>query len=721
MVILQTGFPTHIYKFLALVTIVLFSLNRGQAQTPATPPASSTPQASASATPAAQEATAMSGGLAPAAAPPLEKRQPVSIPQFEKPPVIDGVLNEDVWKNAAVLKDFYQVRPGDNIAPSQPTELMIGYDSKFLYVAFRAHGEAGKVRATVAKRDAVQDDDHVRLYLDTFNDQRRAYVFIFNPLGVQQDGIYTEGGSEDYTIDVVMESKGVVVEQGYVVEAAIPFKSLRYESGAKRPWGIHAQRRIKNNNNELTSWMPISREKSGFLNQGGQIVGFEGIPAQRTLEIIPSLTLSETGNRLRTIPRSVVNANPTLIDPGRFSNQPVNFDPGLTAKMGITSTVTLDLAINPDFAQVEADQLVVTANQRFPTFFPEKRPFFLEGKEIFQTPLSAVDTRAIVDPDLAVKLSGKRGRNTFGLLLASDNAPGNFSEEERTDPGIRPGIEKFLDKNAYIGILRLKRDVGKENNLGLLFTSYNFIERHNQLGGIDGRFRTNPQTVITFQALATSSRRFFFNPDEGRNTFRTGNGFGYSYSFEKRARNLTFNVIGEGRTGDYRADVGFTRRVNTNLNAASFRYESDPNPKARLISFGSAGSAHLQYDWQGRSQGSGAEGRVFANFSQQTFLNAGFSRSFERLFEEEFGVRRAPGRLGEFAGDDPERSSNGNSYFVEAGTTPSEKYSFYIYANYITGAFDLDFGAGPRFPRVSPQALADPGRCSTPAPATSCF
>src|SRR5215213_8209156 len=418
----QRVFANLACRFLALLIVVTFSSRAalGQEQ--------SSVAAEVSPTPTTQEPLA--AGSRAALALPEEKRGAAPVHRFDKPPTIDGVLDDEVWKSAAVLKDFYQVRPGDNIAPSEPTEVLLGYDAKFLYVAFRARSAGRRVRATVAKRDAVQEEDHVRLYLDTFDDRRRAYIFIFNPLGVQQDGIYTEGVGEDYTIDVVMESKGVVTEQGYTVEAAIPFKSLRYKSGAKQPWGVHVQRRIKNVNNELTSWMPIARGQSGFLNQEGHIAGLEGILAQRTLEIIPSLTVS------------------------------------------------VDLALNPDFAQVEADQLVVTANQRFPIFYPEKRPFFLEGKEIFSTPLNAVNTRAIVDPDLAVKLSGKHGRNSFGILLASDNAPGNFSEEERTDPGIRPGIEKFLDKNAYIGVLRLKRDIGKESNLGLLFTSYNFIERH---------------------------------------------------------------------------------------------------------------------------------------------------------------------------------------------------------------------------------------------------
>ena len=160
---------------------------------------------------------------------PPEKAAPLRAARFATPPVIDGKMDEAVWQQAAVFKDFVQIRPGDNIAPTQPTEVYIGFDAKTLYLAFRAHEEPGKVRATVAKRDQVFSDDFVGVYLDTFNDQRRAYEFIFNPLGIQADATYTEAGgdNEDFSVDVVMESKGAVDAQGYTVEAAIPFKSLR--------------------------------------------------------------------------------------------------------------------------------------------------------------------------------------------------------------------------------------------------------------------------------------------------------------------------------------------------------------------------------------------------------------------------------------------------------------------------------------------------------------
>ncbi len=274
---------------------------------------------------------------------PPEKASPVRVAKFEAAPVIDGKLDDEVWKQAVVLKDFYQVQPGDNIAPSKPTEVLLGYDAKFLYLAYRAFDEPDKVRATVAKRDAIFDDDYVGLFFDTFNDQRKAYEMNFNPLGIQADGVLTEGSGEDFSVDVVVESKGMVGPEGYTVEVAIPFKSLRYEAGKDKLWGVHFYRRIKRFNNELSMWMPLSRDKTSWLAQAGHITGLEGLSTERTLEIIPSLTLSETGKRVATydtLPAGVV-------DQGRMVNEPVKFDPGLTMKYGITPTVTLDLALEP--------------------------------------------------------------------------------------------------------------------------------------------------------------------------------------------------------------------------------------------------------------------------------------------------------------------------------------------------------------------------------------
>jgi uncharacterized protein DUF5916/cellulose/xylan binding protein with CBM9 domain len=684
---------------------------------------SSSPASGQSAQPAIRASDGVKDSSKPAAAPssvevPPEKAKPLIIPRFAKPPVIDGKLDDDVWKTAAVLGDFYQTQPGDNIAPSYPTHVLLGYDSKSFYIAFRVKDEPDKVRVTVSKRDEIWDGDTVHVVLDTFNDKRKAYILGFNPLGIQADGIFTEGKGDDLSLDIVMESKGALTEDGYVVEVAIPFKSLRYEAGKGKLWGFNAVRRIKRLDNESDSWMPVSRDKSGVLNQQGYVTGLDGISTERTLEIIPTLTFSESGRRVRTLSVAAVNADPSLQYPGRFVNKPIKADPGLNVKFGISPTVTLDFALNPDFAQVEADQPVVVANQRFPIFFSEKRPFFLEGADIFQTPLQAVHTRAIIDPDYAMKLSGKRGRNSFGVLLASDNAPGDFTEEERNDPETFADISRFIDKNAYVGILRYKRDVGKESTLGLIATTYNFIEKHNQLAGLDGRFRLDEKTTVSFQVLGTTSRRFFFSPELNDSVYRTGNAAGYSWNFDRFGRNFGYQIQGQGRTRDYRADVGFTRRTNTNYQGNFFRYNSDPKPKAKLISWRVIGGTDTNFDWQGRMQNFGGFTNIGFDLTKQTFFNIGYNQFYERLFEEEFGAKRTSTQEGAFIGDS-ERSTRGRAVSGFFGTNFSKKLSAFLFAGHRWNVFDFDFGAGPRFPRVSPAALADPDAPLDPGPANT--
>ena len=662
---------------------------------------------------------------------PPEKSQPVTIPRFDKPPIIDGKLDEEVWQKAAVLKDFYQIQPGDNVPPSKPTEVLIGFDSKFLYIAFKATDEPDKVRATVAKRDNIFNDDYVGFMLDTFNDKRKAFEIFFNPLGIQGDGIITEGRGEDFSVDLLMESKGIIHETGFNVEIAIPFKSLRFEAGKGKLWGAHFFRRIKRFENELDSWMPFSRSIDSQLSQAGHLTGLEDISVERTIELIPSLTVSQNS---RFVPSFAPMAR--AVDPGRIVNEPVTLDPGLTAKFIPSSGITVDLAINPDFAQVEADQIVVTANQRFPIFFPEKRPFFLEGIDIFQTPITAVHTRAIVDPDVAVKTTGKMGRNTFGLMVASDNGPGNLNADDRgalnacierraLDLSVVCNNERFVDKNAYIGVLRLKRDIGKENSIGMLATSYSFIDKHNEVVGADGRFRLDKQTTASFQLLGTTSRNFFFDPDDGVTRYRTGNGLGYSVDYNVSGRNWGWEIYGEGYTQDYRADVGFVDRTNSNFNYGQIRYNSDPDPKKKIISYHVHNFSHIDYDWQGRMYIWETETRAELQLQHNSYVGVWWEPGYERLFDHEFGATREAKPCNPFAvankctfyGESNERSSDKQHLSFYMGSNPSKKIQFNAQVTHRWGHFDLDLGNGDKYPRVSPAALLlgqdaplDPGR-----------
>ncbi len=665
--------------------------------------------------PASPSAGPVYGPDAPSSLP-IEKSEPTAIGAFETAPVIDGKLDEPIWEHAAVLRDYYQIQPGYNIAPTQKTELLVAKDAKNLYLAFKCYDtDPSGIRATIPKRDAIFDDDYVGAYLDTFHDQRRAYMVWFNPNGVQADGIFTEDRGEDYSFDLVMESKGEVGPEGWMVEVRIPFKSLRYEAGEGKVWGLQSFRRIKRVNNELDAWMPMSRSMSGTLNQEGQITGFVGIDTEHTLEMIPSIIFSQTSNE--------IPADPTLgfVDSRRILTKPIHTEMGLTMKYSITPTVTLDFAANPDFAQVEADQLVITANQRFPIFYEEKRPFFLEGIDTYQTQMNILNTRTIVDPDVAVKLTGKLGRNTFGMILASDNAPGNFSSEERTDPSVLPSILKYLDHNSYVGVLRLKRDIGEESSIGLIATSYSFIEDHNTVGSIDGRFKLNPKTIWDFQVVGTTSRQFFYDDTTRDNVYRTGNGFGYATSYDYTDKNFGYRVTAVGRTADYRANVGYTRRIDTNRDDVFLRWSNDPNPNKAFIGYRIINYGGVNYDWQGNLQNWDVESSVQFNFRRETNLGIGGYGGYERLFQSEFLPYVPASYPSGFSGTDPERSTYKKQIYTFFNSTPIRKLSVNSFIAFTNGSFDYDFGAGPNYPRVSPAALANPYAAYDPGPGNELY
>ena len=637
----------------------------------------------------------------------VSKKEPARIPRFSAPPIIDGQMNDGVWQDAAVFGDFLQTQPGDNIAPSSPMEVYMGYDAKHLYVAFKVTQPRDTLRATMKRRDDLGNEDFVGMYLDTFNDQQQAYFIFLNPYGIQTDGITTEGRGEDESVDLVMISKGQLTEDGYIVEAAIPFKSLRYEAGKDKKWGLHLFRRVRANNNELQSWMPNNRSMSGSLNQAGKITGLEDISTTRQLEINPSFTVSQTGRRSRF----TFDNNPA----GRFVNEGIKGEFGMTAKFSLTPTTTLDFAYNPDFAQVEADAPVSTANLRFPVFFSEKRPFFLERIEIFQSGLQVVNTRAIVDPDIAAKITGRSGKNTFGIMYASDNGTeGNLNEDQResllicrneraADPNNFElcDNERLLDKNAEIGVLRYKRDLGKQNNLGFMATTYNFVDKHNNTAGFDGRWRFDKKTVAEFQVVGTNTRGYFYDPNNDREDYRTGNGVGYRVWAERSGRNLYMNYLAQGRSPDYRADVGFTNRFDTNYAGSFVRYRTDQDAKKKIIFKEFWNETNISYDWKGRGQYLITNTRAGLGLQKQTFIGANLQFGKEWVYENEFGPVRNVNQAGAFFGPNAKRSAPFKAVQAFIETTPNKQLFLFFFMDYTSGIMEYDFGAGPERRRAS--------------------
>ncbi len=616
---------------------------------------------------------------------PPEKSVPIIVPKFAGSPIIDGNLDDEMWKKAAVFKDFIQIRPGDNIPPSKETIGYTGYDEKNLYFAFHCFDDSDKVRATLAKRDDVFGDDNVRITLDTFNDQRRAYILFFNPFGVQADGITTAEtqGMPDLSVDIVMESKGVITTDGWTVEVKIPFKSLRFDYGKGKKWGFNIVRKISRFNDENDSWMPIERGITPLI-QIGKITGLDDIKIERNLEIVPSITLSESADRVKDLREPLKS---------RLLNRPIEQDIGVSIKYQITPNVTLDAAVNPDFAEVEADAPVVSANERFPIFFPEKRPFFLEGNDYFRTPLQVVNTRNIADPDVAFKLTGKSGRNTFGVFTAVDRFPNTKTK-------------------AYIGVLRLRRDIGTQSNIGLIATTYHFgARRHNNLFGIDGKFQVNRQANFNFQIVGTNSNRNFFSPNKNINEYRRGNGIAYQVTYDYTGRNRGYLIGISGRSRDYQADVGFTRRVNTHGISTGFRIGTQPNAKKTLIGLTTRTFFSYNFDEKGRTQEAKSTFQTEWSFQKQFRIGSESGIGVEKIYEDEF---RNVNQLLPFAGKDFRGALQFWS-FANANKTFNKRLSLQSRAGFVKNKLDFDFGAGNRFRRVSPAALSgisrkDPGK-----------
>ena len=379
---------------------------------------------------------------------------------------LDGALDEPVWGRASVLTGFTTYNPVDGRPAQDSTEVRIWYAEDALYVGIRAWAPAGSVRATLAERDRIQNDDWVALHLDTFNDQRRSFVFVVNPLGVQADGMRSEqspgpGVSKaslhaiDLSQDFVWQSSGRLLDDGYSVELRIPFKSIRFQLGASQDWGLQVVRQTQHTGYQDT-WLPNSRANQSFLAQEGFLRGMAGMKRGLVLDVTPSSITTTVGT-----------------PQGGNWRYATKSDAGGDVRWGVAPNLTINATANPDFSQVETDVGQIPGDVRFANFYPELRPFFLEGSEQFDAPNKLVNTRSIVQPLGALKLSGKLPRTDVGVMTAVDDAAS--SHDGRSRP--------------LFNIVRLRRDLGEQSTAGLVYTDRAERGRVNRVVGVDTRLQ----------------------------------------------------------------------------------------------------------------------------------------------------------------------------------------------------------------------------------------
>ena len=570
------------------------------------------------------------------------ERPTVVIERTGNPPRIDGRLDDSVWETATYISDFIQIAPVEGAPGTEETEVWMAYDNDHLYFAFYAHYTRPEVmRINRADREEIRGDDRMSVLFDPFLDQQRAYQFEVNGYGVQADSLVNADGSTgfsrssgsssasrggsgprrsggsgmssagqfgirgDQSWNALFDTGGQVVADGWTAEMRIPFKSLRYPSragGEEHRWGFQITRIIRDKS-EAQSWSPISRGVAGQLTQFGVLEGLSDMSRSRNLEFLPELT----GFRLGSLDT----------DTGAFDRGDPKGELGLGVKYGITPNLTADVTFNPDFSQIESDRPQIETNQRFALFYPEQRPFFLEGQEIFQTatPLTLVHTRTIVDPRFGGKLTGKVGNSTLGVVVADDQAAGFL--DDTTHPQYGTSAQTVLGRARY--------DFYAESYLGAIATAREFGADYNRVAGIDGRFRLGRTHRISFLAAGSETR------DE---TLGSLDGTALEADFSKQGRNLSYNVAYSSIDPGFHTGTGFLPRVDLQQTSGTVSYRWWP--ESNLMTWGPSLTYLRLYDHAGVLQDEQMQGMANFSFRNNMAITGMVNRDLERYGRIDF-------------------------------------------------------------------------------------
>lgn len=483
-----------------------------------------------------------------------QERPVLQVPRIAEAPRIDGELDDPAWKQAARASGFSEVRPGDRVQPLAETEVLVAYDDRHLYLAFVAHDDPRAVRAAHRDRDEIWQDDNVGIILDTYGTASWSYQIFANPYGAQGDIRATNRG-EDSSFDLLFESRGRLTERGYQVEMAIPFSSLSFPRGAKQAWRATFWRNHPRASRHQYSWAAIERGNPCFECQLGVLEGIEDVKPGAPLWLLPAVTGSQAAGLA-----DAADAGSGLGDARREA------DASLTVRYDFSSDFSGEATVNPDFSQVESDAAQVDVNSPFALQYPEKRPFFQQGTDVYQTWINAVYTRSFNDPSFAVKLTGRPAKTAFGALLAID---------EHT-PVLIPSRERSLllqggRSTSFVG--RLRQSLKDEAFAGLLFTRRQFEDGGAGTAfGADALLKLGKHQRLELQALASHVDEADASPlngglagfgFDGRTAAFDGERYwgtaGYA-SLERDARTWTFDVDYWWTSPTFRTPTGFVTR-----------------------------------------------------------------------------------------------------------------------------------------------------------------
>ena len=512
-----------------------------------------------------------------------------------KRPVLDGRLDDAAWKEAKPLDRFVQYEPVDGVAAPQKSLGWVTYDAENLYVAFRAYeADRNDIRATIHPRERGGElDDKVAVSVDTYNDNRRTYVFRLSPAGLQFDGVKTEGQRTDDTPDLVWYSAARVDDEGWVAEFAIPFASLRLPQKDTMAFGFDLVR-YHGKAGTRSSWSPRRRGSPCDICQQGTVEGITEVNLRRTIDLLPYISGSESGARLFRSDSAFVDGSfrPTAPPLGFDRATPLGAVGG-DVRFAITPSTVLNATINPDFSQVESDDEQVRVNQRFALFFQERRPFFLESRDVFDVSRNGEQggggggqgdqaggqllyTRAIVNPSAGARVTGKIGATQYGLLYARDDEPAWFYYHGYETSGVVPTVGAKAD----VMVARMRRDVLSDSWFGVSFL---------------GRSAAGSQSAVTEGDVSLRRGTLVFSAEGAMAHERapmdtalspvfdgqTRRGSYYTARVGQSGRNVNWSLSAAGLSPEYRNQLGRYSRVGVETFSARVAFDQYPN--GRLI------------------------------------------------------------------------------------------------------------------------------------------
>lgn len=505
---------------------------------------------------------------------PIPQPGPVAISRTSVPVTLDGELSDAAWQQAAVIDQFYETSPGDNTPAKVRTVAYLTYDNRYFYIGIRADDPNPKlIRAPFVERDGViGTDDNIAIFLDTRNDKRSAIELRVNPRGIQADGIFNDANfNEDFAPDFHYDTAATIDDKGWSAEFRIPFTSLRYDKSDPQTWNILVWRNYPREFRYAFHSAPIARGANCHLCFMHPIVGLTGLPAAGHLVAAPYVTA-----QYNAAPRDGILGS-------QLESGDVEPDAGLDVKWTPNANAAVDLTVNPDFSQVEADVAVIQINQRFAVFVPEKRPFFLEGFDLFDTPMQVLYTRTITDPRWGARATGKVGSTAYTFLAGQDRGggltilPGPFGNDFAPQ-----------DFKSWTTIGRVRHDLGG-SFVGAVLTDREIINDgkggggHNRVIGPDFQWRPNASDSVTAQFLYSDTE----NPNRpdlsgawNGESF-TSHAVYLGWNHQKR----THDWFLEGRDlGDnFRTDLGFIPQVGYRELAAGYGRRYYPAGKVRFV------------------------------------------------------------------------------------------------------------------------------------------